>query len=142
MRIELSEEYVLPVVEMIDLRSIVDQRGSLVPLEEGDVGYPINRIYYMYGVNGDRGFHAHKRLKQTLIAVSGSIDVVCETLDGDKKTYKLDTPTKALRIDGLVWHYMTNFSKDGLLLVLASEPYDESDYVRDYEKFENLKEYV
>lgn len=114
-----------------------DARGSLVALEcFKDIPFAIKRIYYIFGTQKDipRGFHAHKKLKQVLISVSGSVTIHCEH-DFYKKKYILDSPDKGLLIEGLVWREMHEFSPDCVLLVLASEHYCELDYIRDYNKF-------
>ena len=72
---------------------------------------------------------------QLLICVSGACTISCELLDGTKTEYRLDWPTKGLLIEGMVWREMKNFSKDAVLLVLASEHYNEADYIRDYSNF-------
>ena len=128
-------------VEFIDLKAFGDERGSLIALESlsKQVPFDIKRVYYIFGVKDSavRGRHAHYKLKQLLICVNGSVDIMAE--DGkEKKIYHLDSPSKALYIEGLIWHDMRNFSKDAVIVVLASEHYKEEDYVRDYEKF--LKE--
>lgn len=128
-------------IELINLDSIKDERGSLIALESlsKQVPFEIKRVYYMFGVGGDatRGKHAHYELKQLLICVSGSVDILVD--DGkSKKVVRLDSPDKGLYIDNFIWREMNNFSKDAVLLVLASEHYEESDYVRNYEDF--LKE--
>ncbi len=126
--------------QIISLEPKGDEQGYLMVWEGNrNVPFEIKRCYYIYGTREGivRGHHAHHKLKQLLICVSGSVDVYCEY--GDKKeTYRLDEPNKGLILDGLIWHEMLNFSKDAVLLVLADDYYDESDYVRDYNEFERL----
>lgn len=115
-----------------------DERGSLVALEalSPKVPFEIKRVYYMFGVNSGitRGKHAHYKLKQVLICVSGSVDLVLD--DGkSKEVVCLNSPSKGLYIDSFIWREMKNFSKDAVLLVLASDHYEVADYVRDYDKF-------
>ena len=117
-----------------------DDRGSLISLEEGyNAPFDIKRVYYIFDtkVGVERGFHAHINLKQIAIVVKGSCTFV---LDNGKKReeIRLDNPNQGLYIEGLIWREMKNFSPDCVLLVIASEHYDESDYIRDYDKF--LKE--
>ena len=82
----------------------------------------------------ERGFHAHMNLKQIAIAITGSCTFILD--DGNKREeILLNSPSKGLYIEGLTWREMKNFSKNCVLLVLASEPYDENDYIRDYETF-------
>lgn len=121
----------------VKLDIIGDERGSLVVVEELDaIPFELKRIFYMYG-NGPeirRGFHAHRESKQMLVCVSGSCKVLTEGTDG-LKTVLLDSPDKGLYLEGLVWHEMFDYSDDGVLLVMADRPYDESDYVRKYQDF-------
>lgn len=127
----------LAKVEKVDFSLIGDNRGFLVPFEkEQNVPFDIKRFYYIYGSASDqrRGFHAHKQLKQLLIAISGSVRICCEW-NGKKENFILNSPNKGLIIEGMVWHIMDEFSKDCVLAVLASDYYDESDYVRDYNEF-------
>ena len=94
-------------------------------------------MYYIFDTTPGtvRGNHAHKNLKQVLICVSGACTIVCEMPDGTKMEYRLDWPNRGLLIEGLVWRQMKDFSKDAVLIVLASEHYDEADYIRDYNQF-------
>ncbi|MFQ5751291.1 MAG: FdtA/QdtA family cupin domain-containing protein [bacterium] len=122
---------------IIELPIIHDTRGNLTFIE-GDTHIPFNikRVYYLYDVPGgaDRGGHAHKRLHQFLIAMSGSFDVHVD--DGiAKQTFHLNRSYYGLYIPNMVWRYIDNFSSGSVCLVLASDIYDESDYYRDYEKF-------
>ena len=114
-----------------------DHRGQLVVIEgKNDVPFDIKRVFYIYGTQKDvpRGNHSHYKTKQYLIAVNGSCKV---TLDNGKtkQTFSLDEPNKGLFQDVLIWGTMHDFSQDCVLLVLASEYYDEADYIRDYQKF-------
>lgn len=124
-------------VQLVPLPSYGDGDGWLTPIEAGkDIPFEVKRVYYIYrtkeGVT--RGKHAHRKLKQILVAVSGSMNVTCEC-GGQRKTYCLDAPTKGLLIEGLVWRTMQNFSEHGVLMVLASDYYDEKDYIRNYKDF-------
>ena len=122
---------------LISLQVHGDDRGSLIALENGyNLSFDVKRVYYIYGTKEgvSRGFHAHKKLKQLLIAVSGSVEIHCE-MHGQKTVYLLDTPDKALVIEGMVWRTMENFSPDCVLMVLADDYYNEDDYVRDYAVF-------
>ncbi len=98
--------------------------------------FPIKRVYYIFGTKKRvaRGFHAHKKLKQLAIVLKGSCTFV---LDNGKKREEvhLTDATKGVFIEGVIWREMKNFSEDCILLVLASEYYDESDYIRDYDEF-------
>lgn len=122
---------------IISFNVIGDERGNLVSLEEmKNIPFEIKRVYYLYDLQKDlpRGFHAHKELQQVLICVKGSCHVLLD--DGkEKETYLLDQPNKGLLVDKMIWHEMQDFSEDCVLMVLASEYYDEGDYIRDYEEF-------
>lgn len=114
-----------------------DHRGQLVALEEGkEIPFQVKRVYYMYDtVEGvRRGYHAHKCLEQILICVHGSCKIL---LDNGKETavVPLDTPYEGLYISNDMWREMYDFSPDAVLMVLASELYDESDYIRNYDEF-------
>jgi dTDP-4-dehydrorhamnose 3,5-epimerase-like enzyme len=127
----------MSLLQTIDLPKLGDERGSLISLETiKQIPFDIKRVYYIYGTQSGvaRGFHAHKQLKQVAICVSGKCLMILD--DGTKREELwLDSPDKALLIGDLVWREMHNFSEDCVLLVLASEHYDESDYIRDYETF-------
>ncbi|MBP5179681.1 MAG: FdtA/QdtA family cupin domain-containing protein [Clostridiales bacterium] len=114
-----------------------DDRGQLVALEQyKDFPFEVKRVYYIYDTLTDvvRGHHAHKCLKQVLICVHGSCKI---HLDNGHETEEilLDRPTLGLYIENDMWREMYDFSPDAVLLVLASELYDESDYIRDYDEF-------
>lgn len=122
---------------IINFKPKGDLSGSLISLEE-DVNIPfdIKRVYYIFDAKKDvrRGFHAHKNLKQVLVAVKGGCKILLD--DGkNKSNIKLDSPNKGLLIKDVVWREMYDFSSDCVLLVLASELYDERDYLRDYDEF-------
>lgn len=114
-----------------------DCRGQLVALEENkNIPFDIKRVYYMYDtVEGvSRGHHAHKSLEQILICVHGSCCVLLD--DGiEKQSVCLNKPNEGLYISNAIWREMYDFSPDAVLMVLASELYDESDYIRDYSEF-------
>lgn len=135
-------ENVFANVQELEFPEHGDARGRLIPLEagSGDVPFEVKRAYFIYDTTPGtvRGNHAHKSLRQVLICVSGACTIDCEMPDGTKSSHRLDWPTKGLLVEGLVWHTMRDFSKDAVLLVLASEHYSESDYVRDYTAFLQL----
>ena len=114
-----------------------DDRGQLVALEAlEDIPFEIKRVYYIYDTLPDvvRGKHAHRCLEQILICVHGSCKVALE--DGQtRQEICLDDPTLGLYISNDTWREMYDFSEGAVLLVLASEHYDEADYIRDYAKF-------
>ena len=119
-----------------------DERGKLIALEAlADlVPFEVKRVYYIFDTTPGtvRGNHAHKDLRQLLVCVSGACTIACEMPDGTKSEHRLDWPDRGLLIEGLVWRQMKEFSKDAVLLVLASEHYDESDYIRDYQVFKQI----
>ncbi|EJL6492777.1 WxcM-like domain-containing protein [Vibrio cholerae] len=127
----------MSLINIIDFPVLGDGRGALVALEENrHIPFEIKRVYYIYDTaqNVARGFHAHKELKQVAICLKGACRFVMD--DGkDKREVILATPDKGLLIDALQWHEMYDFSEDCVLMVLASDVYDESDYIRDYAKF-------
>ena len=123
--------------KLIDFKTLGDDRGSLIAVEEGyNTPFEIRRVYYIFDTQKDvqRGFHAHKHLKQICIAVKGSCTFVLD--DGEsKEEIILDNPNQGLYIENLIWREMKDFSEDCVLIVLANKHYDESDYIRDYDKF-------
>lgn len=127
-------------IEIIEIPKIEDPRGSLAVIEKEVLPYPIKRVYYLYDVptGAYRGGHAHKKLHQVLIALSGSFDVVLD--DGKtKEKITLNTPSKGLLIPTGIWRELENFSSGSVCLVLASEVFDEDDYIRDYKQFLDFK---
>lgn len=123
--------------ELLDLKTFEDGRGSLIALEKNyNVPFEIKRVYYIFDTqkNVSRGFHAHVNLKQLVIALKGSCTFFLDN-GKIKEEIVLNTPSKGLLIEGLIWREMHNFSEDCILLVLASEYYDEKDYIRDYQSF-------
>ncbi|MBO5478800.1 MAG: WxcM-like domain-containing protein [Clostridia bacterium] len=114
-----------------------DERGQLVALEEfKDIPFKIKRVYYMYDTlpNVTRGYHAHKNLKQILICIHGSCKIKLDN-GKEKKIVPLEKPYEGLYVDNNMWREMYDFSNDAVLMVLASELYDENDYIRDYDEF-------
>lgn len=122
--------------KIIDIRRYSDTRGYLSVVENDiDIPFEIKRIYYLYMVpEVARGAHAHKALKQLLIATSGSVEVIMD--DGkEKKSFMLDKPWKGLLVAPGLWRDLENFSGGAVLMCLASEKYDAADYIRDYNEF-------
>lgn len=125
------------LIQWVDLKVLGDDRGSLIALEaKKTVPFDIKRVYYIFDTQQGvgRGFHAHHNLKQIAVCVTGK----CRMILDDGKTREeawLDSPTKGLLIGDLVWREMHDFSENCVLLVLASEYYDETDYIRDYDEF-------
>ena len=129
----------MSLIKFSDIPALGDERGSLVALEsEKTVPFPIKRVYYIFGTNAgvSRGFHAHKKLQQVALCITGKCRMILD--DGRQRNEVwLDSPNKGLIIGDLVWREMHDFSEDCVLLVLASEHYDEADYIRDYDEFKN-----
>ena len=123
--------------ELINFKIHGNYEGNLVALEKGE-GFPfdIKRVYYIWGNRSDivRGKHAHKKLEQVIICTSGSCDFILDD-STEKQTVHLNNPAQGLYIKHNIWREFTNFSKDCVVMVLASAPYDESDYIRDYNEF-------
>ena len=114
-----------------------DNRGQLVAIEQQkDIPFEIKRVYYMYetGEGIRRGYHAHKNLEQILICIHGSCKVLLDN-GTEKEIVLLDKPNEGLYVSNNMWREMFDFSSDAVLMVLASELYDESDYIRNYEDF-------
>nr|WP_174224097.1 FdtA/QdtA family cupin domain-containing protein [Legionella beliardensis] len=123
--------------ELIDLRVIGDVRGSLIALEKNcNLPFTIKRVYYIFDTKPgvSRGFHAHRRLQQLAVCVAGKCRIVLDN-GNTRDDVWLDSPTKGLLINNMTWREMHDFSEDCVLLVFASERYDEADYIRDYDQF-------
>lgn len=129
---------------MFTFKKFLDKWGDLVPIEEEqDVPFSIKRIYYISNVKEGvrRGFHSHRDLHQALICVHGSVKILVKT-PYEEDNIVLNDHTKGLYIGPMVWREMYDFSQDAVLLVLASEHYTVSDYIRDYAEYEaEAKEY-
>jgi dTDP-4-dehydrorhamnose 3,5-epimerase-like enzyme len=123
--------------KIIELPKISDARGNLSFIEGGKhIPFDIKRVYYLYDVPGgsDRGSHAHKKLQQFIVAMSGSFDVVLE--DGQQQQrFHLNRSYFGLYVCPMMWRYLDNFSSGAVCMVLSSTMYDEGDYIRDYDKF-------
>ena len=134
----------MSLVQWIHFPPLGDDRGSLVALEgEKTVPFAIQRVYYLFGtqLGVSRGFHAHHKLQQVAVCVKGRCRMLLD--DGQKREEVwLDSSTKGISLPPMVWHEMHEFSPDCVMLVLASEHYDEKDYIRNYENFLSLSEGV
>lgn len=135
----MSEQYTTRngYVRLMDLPVISDPRGDLT-FVEGDrhIPFAIKRVYYLYNVpvDSERGGHAHRELEQVVFALSGSFRMKID--DGaEKSEYWLRDPRKGLYISRLIWREMDSFSQGAVCMVLASKPYDEADYYRNYDDF-------
>ena len=123
--------------KIINFKVMGDDRGSLIAFEENqNVPFDIKRVFYIYGtqVGIPRGQHSHYKTKQLLVAVNGGCKV---TLDNGmkKETYTLNKPNVGLLQESLIWGTMHDFSHDCILMVFADTYYDDSDYIRSYDKF-------
>lgn len=121
----------------LEFKSVIDHRGELGVFESMDnIPFAIKRVYYIKGMTREvsRGFHAHKKLCQVIICIQGDCRILCD--DGvTRKETLLSSGGKGIYIDSKVWRELYDFSDDCILLVMASEGYDESDYIYSYEKF-------
>lgn len=125
------------LISWIDLPNLGDERGGLVVAEASkNIPFKVNRIYYIFDAKPEipRGFHAHKELQQVAFCIKGKCRMLMDN-GIDKQDVWLDQANKGLMIPPFVWHEMHDFSEDCILLVLASEHYDENDYIRNYEDF-------
>jgi hypothetical protein len=122
---------------IVELPRIVDPRGNLTPIEGGtQVPFEIARVYYLYDVPGGeaRGGHAHRAFEEFIVAASGSFDIVVD--DGTHcERFFLNRSYYGLYLPPMVWRELDNFSSGSVCLVLASQRYDEGDYIRDYDEF-------
>lgn len=134
-----SSVYDCTIIEMDKHHS---EKGNLTVVENSKtIPFGVRRVYYLYDIPGgeSRGAHAHKELKQLVIAASGSFDVVLD--DGNvKRTITLNRPYQGLLIVPGIWRELINFSSGAVCLVLASHKYDEKDYIRDYSNFLKYKQ--
>lgn len=129
---DLKKTYSFPILG--------DERGSLTAIEQlSTIPFEIKRVYYVYGTTKDiaRGFHAHKTLHQVAICITGSCRMVLDN-GYEKEEVIMKSPLKGLDLPPLLWHEMHDFSSDCVLLVLASNYYDENDYIRNYKEFKRL----
>ena len=123
--------------KLIELPRVKDHRGNLSYIETGrHVPFEIRRVYYLYDVPGgaERGGHAHRQLEAFIIAMSGSFDVVLDD-GGAQKRFHLNRSYFGLYVSPMVWRELDNFSSGSVSMVLASDFYDEADYIRDYDTY-------
>ncbi|MEM4297265.1 MAG: FdtA/QdtA family cupin domain-containing protein [Nitrososphaerota archaeon] len=127
----------LRIGRLLYLPKVSDVRGNLTFIEERrHIPFEVRRVYYLYDVPGGaaRAGHAHKKLEQFVVALSGSFDVILD--DGyERERIHLCRSYYGLYIPPMVWREIDNFSTGAVCLVLASDFYDETDYYRDYEEF-------
>lgn len=122
---------------ILSIPTIEDYRGNIAVVENDVLPFDIKRVYYLYDVpsSASRGGHAHKNLQQVLIALSGSFDVILKN-GSETQIVTLNKPNKGLLIRSSVWRELENFSSGAVCMVMASEVFDESDYIRDFKEFE------
>lgn len=127
-------------VRLIEVPKIQDRRGNLSVIEGATIPFVSKRVYYLYDVpsGSKRGGHAHKEQQEFLIALSGSFDVILK--DGkSSETVTLNKPNLGLLIVDGIWRELRNFSSGAVCLVLASDEFDEEDYIREYKNFKLFK---
>jgi hypothetical protein len=125
----------------IEFPRVTDPRGNLTFVEGGrEVPFEIRRVYWIYGVPGGehRGGHAYRSLHELIIAISGSFEVHLD--DGSERRIEiLSRGYRGLYVPNMIWRELESFSTNAVCLVLASEPYDEADYIRDRCEFTALQ---
>ena len=127
-------------IKLIDIPKIENVLGNIAYIENDIVPFEVKRVYYLYDIPSyaKRGGHSHKNLLQVLIAISGSFDVILK--DGKTENIiTLNKPDKGLLITNNTWRELENFSSGAVCLVLASDVFNEDDYIRDYQVFLNIK---
>ena len=137
-KINVGEQDMIENTKILQFKCNQDNYGSLVPVETfSDIPFGIKRVYYIYNVENGmrRGYHSHRDLEQALICVRGSVTIHVRT-PFEQAEVLLDDPATALYIGPMVWREMYAFTDDAVLLVLASEHYAPSDYIRDYNLYE------
>ena len=123
-------------INIINIPKIEDPRGNLSVIEKELVPFEIKRVYYLYDVpaGAERGGHSHKEQKEFLIALSGSFDVILN--DGKvEKLVTLNKPFEGLLITNGIWRELKNFSSGAVCLVVASDEFEEADYIREFNEF-------
>ena len=127
--------------QMLELPRIERPQGNLTPVEgEGDVPFALARVYYFYDIPGGeaRGGHAHIECEEVVVAIMGSFNVVLD--DGsERQTFRLERAYHGLYVPPMIWRELESFSTNAVCLILASEPYSESDYVRDPDEFRAMQ---
>lgn len=123
-------------IQILTIPKIHDTRGNLSVIEGDVIPFAMKRVYYLYDVpsGAERGGHSHKVQQEFLVALSGSFDVILT--DGQsKKTVTLNKPNEGLLIPNGIWRELENFSSGSVCLVIASDVFEEADYIRDYQDF-------
>ena len=122
--------------KLIDIPKINNTKGNIGVIENDTIPFDVKRVYYLFDVpsGAKRGGHAHKKLKQVILAISGSFDVVLKN-GKSKEIITLNRPDKGLLIENNIWRELENFSSGSVCLVLASEEFSENDYIRSYKDY-------
>lgn len=135
----MDTEIIVKNSRFIELQQILDGQDGTISVAENfkQIPFPIRRVYYIYGLNNPeavRGKHAHRRLEQALFCINGSCEIGLD--DGtNRQTVVLDQPGRGIYLGVELWHTMKKFSGNCILMVLASDVYNETDYIRDYDEF-------
>jgi len=139
-----AEETTLEDVKLIQLPKVMNPAGNITAINGGlDLPFEVNRVYYLYDIPGgqDRGGHAHKALHQLLVAASGSFSILLK--DGRaSKEFNLKRPYEGLLLPPGLWRELRDFSSGSICLVLASHPYSEVDYIREFKEFKEFKKFL
>jgi len=124
-----------------NMKTVVDENGNLTPIQsDEDLPFPIERIFYVYGVRdeGLRGCHAHHKNQQLLVCLNGKIQVICK--DGERERhFLLESPQQGLYIPNMIWDEQLYRSEDAVLLSICSTKFDATDYIHDFDEFKELK---
>lgn len=126
---------------LINLKKVGDRKGHITFIENNKhIPFPVKRVFYLYDIPGgaSRGAHAHKQCHQLIIAASGAFEVLLD--DGNiKRQVQINRPNRGLHIPPRIWAQEVNFSSGAICLVLASEQYEETDYIRNYTDFLKIR---
>ena len=138
--IKLAMNTSVDQIKLIDIPKIYDVRGNLSVVEKDTIPFEMKRVYYLYDVpaGAERGGHAHKDQVELLIALSGSFEVIVKDAQ-DQKVIMLNKPYQGLLIPQGIWRELQNFSSGSVCLVIASDIFDEGDYIRDFSDFKSFK---
>jgi hypothetical protein len=126
---------------LVELPRVARREGSITPIEGGvDVPFPVARVYYLYDTPGGaaRGGHAHRELEQLIVAVMGSFRVALRDGTGER-VVELNRAYHGLYLPRMIWRELDSFSSGGICVVLASQPYEERDYIRGYDEYLQAK---
>ncbi|CAM3353844.1 TDP-4-oxo-6-deoxy-alpha-D-glucose-3, 4-oxoisomerase [Flavobacterium longum] len=123
-------------IALIDIPKIEDYRGNIAVVEKNTIPFAVKRVYYLYDIpsTARRGGHAHKEQEELLVALSGSFDVILNN-GRESKSVTLNKPDKGLVIPRNMWRELENFSSGAVCLVLASDVFEEADYIRDFDTY-------